>query len=251
MKDDALGSEDRRRLEELASRLEAAFGQDLLSVVLYGSAARSDHFGQGSSDLNVAVILKDISLASLERGTAASRGWSQAGNRPLFFLSPEWIEGSRDVFPIEFFDIIDSHRVIRGSDPFAGLTVSLENLRLQCESELKMKLIHLRTGYMEMHEDSGMLARLLAASYASVIAVFRGVLRAARRSVPAQGEEVVREIAALSGIETAPFSEVAAIKKGGPGAASVAVKPLFKRYYEQIETLARSVDAGFDKGATR
>ena len=249
MNDQAIGAEDKRRVETLAESLKSAFGSDLLSVVLYGSAARADHFGHAGSDLNVAVVLKDISLTSLERGTKASRSWSQEGNRPLLFLSPEWIDRSRDVFPIEFLDIVDAHVVILGSDPFAGLAVSMDNLRLQCESELKVKLIHLRTGYMEMHEDTTLLARLMAASYAAVISICRGALRAAGRAVPGRSEDVVTEMASLCGIDTAPFIEVAAIKRGGPGAAAVAVKPLFKRYYEQVETLARSVDAGFGKGA--
>jgi len=249
MKDLAIGAEDKRRVETLAESLRTAFGADLLSVVLYGSAARADHFGHGGSDLNVAAVLKEISLASLERGTKASRAWSQEGNRPLLFLSPEWIDRSRDVFPIEFLDIVDAHVVILGSDPFAGLSVSLDNLRLQCESELKVKLIHLRTGYMEMHEDANLLARLMAASYASVISICRGALRAAGRPAPARSEDVVGEVSALCGIDAAPFVEVAAIKRGGPGAAALAVKPLFKRYYDQVEMLARSVDAGFGKGA--
>lgn len=251
MGDIAIGAAEKKRLDELASTLKKAFGDDLLSVVLYGSAARGDHFGAGGSDLNVAVVLKEISLQTLERGTGASGAWTAAGNRPLLFLSPEWIERSCDVFPMEFLDIIDSHVVVEGPDSFAGLTVSQGNLRLQCESELKIKLIHLRTGYMELHENSEALARLMAASYASIVAVCRGVLRVAGRQVPQRSDDVVRSTGALCGLDSGPFVEVAAIKRGGPAAAAVAMKPLFKRYYAQVETLARVVDAGFGKGADR
>jgi len=247
----SVGAEAQRLLDELALKLKSAFGGDLLSVVLYGSAARGDHFGRGSSDLNVAVILKDISLEGLERGKSAGREWVAQGNKSLLFLSPEWIRSSCDVFPMEFTDIIESHQVITGADPFADLTVSLENLRLQCESEIKIKLLHLRTGYMELHDNEEALARLLAASYGPIIAVCRGVLRAAGQAVPGRGEDVLRSVATICGLDTAPFSEVAAIKRGGPGAASVAMKPLFRRYHAQVEALARAVDAGFVTGANR
>jgi hypothetical protein len=245
----AVGAEAEKLLAGLAIQLKAAFGDDLLSVVLYGSAARGDHFGRGSSDLNVAVVLRDISLESLERGKSAGREWVSHGNKSLLFLSPEWIRSSCDVFPMEFMDIIESHQVVSGSDPFADLTVSRENLRLQCESEIKIKLLHLRTGYMELHDNEEALARLLAASYGPMIAVCRGVLRAAGQPVQERGEDVLMSVATMCGLDTEPFSEVAAIKRGGPGAASVAMKPLFRRYHAQVETLARSVDAGFSTGA--
>src|SRR5206468_5147114 len=116
---------------------------------------------------------------------------------------------------------------------------------------LKIKLIHLRTGYLQLHENAEALARLLAASYAPVVAVCRGALRVAGHPVPALGGEVVRKAADLCGLDPTPFVEVAAIKRGGPSAAAVPMKPLFRRYYAQVETLARAVDAGFAQGADR
>jgi len=237
-----------KQLDKLCEELQRVFGDDLLSVVLYGSAARSEDFAPGS-DLNVLVVLKEITLESLERGTAPTRRWETQGNRPLLFFSPEWIRRSSDVFPLEFLDIQESHRVLAGVDPFAGLDVPRENLRLQCESELKTKLIHLRTGYMELHEDPEALSRLLASSYAPLVAILRGALRITGSPVPARSEEVVASAAKACGLDPAPFLEVAAIRRGGVAAASA--KPVFKRYYAQMETLARFVDAGFTGGANR
>ena len=240
MSDDHVSKE----LASLTEDLKGAFGGDLLSVVLYGSAARTDYLGHGGSDLNVVVVLRDISLGSLERGTTVTRAWESAGNRPLLFFSPDWIARSADVFPLEFLDIVTWHRVVFGPDPFANLTVSMENLRLQCESELKTKLIHLRTGYIQLHEDSDSLAKLLAASYSPIATLCRGVLRLAGAVVPENARDVVRAASALCGFAPEPFEEAAAVKSGGPGAASMAIKPLFAAYYTQVETLARAVDAG-------
>lgn len=233
-----------KEMAALTADLKGAFGDDLLSVVLYGSAARADYLGRGGSDLNVVVVLRDISLGSLERGTSVTRAWESGGNRPLLFFSPEWIARSSDVFPLEFLDMVEWHDVAYGADPFTGLQVSMENLRLQCESELKTKLLHLRTGYVRLHEDSDALARLLAASYAPITTLCRGVLRLAGATVPDNARDVVHAAAAICGFDRGPLEEVAAVKKGGPGAASTALKPLFSAYYTQVETLARAVDAG-------
>ncbi len=245
-------TETRGRLERLTSDLKSAFGEELQSVVLYGSAARGDHMG-GGSDLNVVVVVTDLALPKIERGTQIMRAWEAQGNRPLLFVSPDWIELSRDVFPIEFLDIIESHIVVFGPDPFVGLAVSRENLRLQCESELKTRLIQLRTGYIQGHDDADRLSALMAASYAPVVALCRAALRIAGAMVPLPGADVVKDASMLCGFDAAPFMEVAAVKRSGPSAASIAIKPLFKQYYAQVETLARAVDAGLPRaqGAKR
>jgi hypothetical protein len=236
-----------QRLASLAASLREAFGGDLVSVAVYGSAARGDQ--TTGSDLNVVVVLRDLSLESLERGVPAVRAWQASGNRPLLFFSPEWIERSHDVFPLEFADMRQWHVVVDGSDPFASLHASREAMRTQCESELKTKLIHLRTGYMELYHDETALARLLAASHAPLVALCRGVLRLSGQQAPVHADEAVSRAADVCGFDPAPFRDVAAIKNGGPQAASMAVKPLFRRYYAQIETLARAVDGGLSGGA--
>jgi hypothetical protein len=237
----------RERLSGLASSLQKTFGSDLVSVALYGSAARGDH--AAGSDLNVVVVVRDLSLEALERATSVTRQWQAAGNRPLLFFSPEWIERSGDVFPLEFTDMKQWNLVVAGSDPFAAFEADPERMRSQCESELKTKLIHLRTGYMELHQDEAALARLLAASHAPLVALCRGVLRLSGQPAPVHADEAVDRAASLCGFDPAPFAEVAAIKRGGPGAASMAVKPLFRRYYAQVEIMARAVDAGLSGGA--
>jgi hypothetical protein len=247
MQIESLSPDARGRLTSLAGSLREAYGADLVSVTLYGSAARGDLVA--GSDLNVVVVLRDLSLESLERGAPAVRTWQSAGNRSLLFFSPEWIERSADVFPLEFSDMRQWHVVIEGSDPFASFDAARETLRTQCESELKTKLIHLRTGYLELHHDETALARLLAASHAPLVALCRGVLRLSGQQPPVQADEAVSRAADVCGFDPAPFRDVAAIKSGGPQAASMAVKPLFRRYYAQVETLARAVDGGLSGGA--
>ncbi len=47
------------KLQELVTRLQQACGENLLSVVLYGSAARED-FHEQFSDVNVMVVLQHL-----------------------------------------------------------------------------------------------------------------------------------------------------------------------------------------------
>ena len=69
---------------------------------------------------------------------------------PRFFTT-ELMNQSSDVFPIEFLDIRTTHVILHGTDPLADLEIRRDHLRLQCERELREKLMRLREGYVEAH----------------------------------------------------------------------------------------------------
>src|SRR3954454_21594250 len=122
----------RMTLDELVTQLRAAYGTGLRSVVLYGSAARGDHIAK-RSDYNVLVIVDALDPARLTAASAASRAWAEAGNpAPLTMTMTEW-RGSSDIFPMEYADILERHRVLHGEPPFDGIRVELRDLRLQLE----------------------------------------------------------------------------------------------------------------------
>ncbi|MCG6535143.1 MAG: hypothetical protein L7F78_10700, partial [Syntrophales bacterium LBB04] len=55
---------------EVTAAFQQAFGQDLLSVVLYGSGAGEDYL-PGKSDLNFLVVLTERGMDELDRAIAA------------------------------------------------------------------------------------------------------------------------------------------------------------------------------------
>src|SRR5687767_14535457 len=118
--------EERTRAEEYTRRLVGAYGDALVAVVLYGSAARGD-YRAGVSDLNLLVILNSADAAVLRRGSALAQEWASAGNPPPLVLGEaEWRE-SADVFAIEYSDMRDAHVILHGASPFAGLDIQWDD----------------------------------------------------------------------------------------------------------------------------
>jgi hypothetical protein len=173
---------ERTQAEGFTRRLEAAFGDELVAVLLYGSAARGD-YREGVSDLNLLVVLRSTEAATLRRGSALAREWAQAGNPPPLVLGETEWRKSADVFPIEYTDIRDAHLVLHGTDPFAGLRIEWSDLRLQCEHELKSKQIRLREHFL-LAEAGEELGKLLVQSFPTFLTLFRAGLRLAGREVP-------------------------------------------------------------------
>src|ERR1041385_5207843 len=105
-------------LKELVAKLEQAFHDRLLSVVLYGSGASSDHHGK-YSDLNVLCVLKQITPRELSEGEPVLNWWRSQGHPSPLLLSEEEAHNSADSFPIEFHDMKDRRRVLYGVDVIA------------------------------------------------------------------------------------------------------------------------------------
>ncbi|MGH7621283.1 MAG: nucleotidyltransferase domain-containing protein, partial [Gemmatimonadaceae bacterium] len=194
-------------LDELVAQLQKAFGTGLEAVVLYGSAAAGEHIPK-RSDFNVLVLVHELGLAELEREAAIARAWGEAGNPPpLTMTLGEW-RGSSDVFPMEYADVLDRHRVLYGTPPFDGIAVNKRDLRLQLEHESMGKLLQLRQGVLAAGGDRKKQVDLLGASVSTFMVIFRALLRFAGESPPADYERLVEAVSKRTGMNVAPFVRV-------------------------------------------
>src|SRR5712675_2294982 len=93
-----------KRIEQVAVRLESALGSNLVSLTLYGSAARNQHV-DGRSDINLLLIARDATTEALRGVAPVLAEWIGGGEAPpLIFSEEEW-RASADVFPIEIEDM--------------------------------------------------------------------------------------------------------------------------------------------------
>jgi predicted nucleotidyltransferase len=192
---------------DLVAQLQKAFGDGLEAVVLYGSAAAGEHIPK-RSDFNVLVIVRELGMPELEKEAAIARAWAEAGNPPpLTLTASEW-RSSSDVFPMEYADILERHRVLYGTPPFDGIAVQARDLRLQLEHEALGKLLQLRQGILGAGGDRKRLVELLAASLSTFMVIFRALLRYHGESPPADYERLVSAVSAKTGLDGAPFARV-------------------------------------------
>jgi len=236
-------------LKRFLEELTVATGSKLLSVVLYGSAARGD-FHEKTSDLNLILVLEDLSPATLEMLSPIIRRWLKKDHPSPRLFTPLLISESVDVFPMEMLDLQSSRLVLFGRDPFAGLAVGRAHLRLQCERELRTKLMRLREAYVECHDLPEELKRLLTGSYTTFVAVFRGCLSLMGGTVPLHNAEVVEAFCRRAGLAAGPFEEVDRLKRGE--SSNESLKVVFSSYYELLSRAVEKIDRfGIQGGKSR
>ena len=229
------------RARDFARDLTTTYGDDLVSVVLYGSAARGE-YREGVSDLNLLVLLRDTAAATLRRGSALARSWGAAKNPPPLVMSEREFRGSADVFPMELADIRDAHVILYGADPFAGVEIRPADLRLQLERELKSAYIRLRTRYMTDAGDAARFEPLLLKSLSTFLVMFRTVLRLSGEDGVRDPEAVVRATAQRVGFDPAPLLEIVRARAGGTKLDVGPDAPVVTGYLDAVAEVVRYVD---------
>jgi len=228
-------------LDELTKRLRNAFGDGLVSVVLYGSGATGEMHGK-FSDLNVLCVLKTITPLELKRAEAAFHWWHSYENpSPLLLTEDEFRNGS-DCFPMEFHDIVESHRVLAGAEVVKDLVIDDVFYRGQVEHELRAKLLRLRQKAGGMLSDKAALLRLMIESVTTFANLGRHALRLAGHAAPLQKREAIGVCAAQFGIDPAPFYTLLDLRSGAASARKTDPPVLLGEYMRQIEVLTAAVD---------
>ncbi|HZH35063.1 MAG TPA: hypothetical protein VEX64_09495 [Pyrinomonadaceae bacterium] len=222
--------------------LKAAHGDNLASVVLYGSAATGE-FTPRKSDYNLLIALNRITPKDLREAQAPMREWKRLGHPlPTYFTVTE-VRDAADVFPIEFHQMERARLVLYGIDPLTDLKISDENLRHQTEYELRSKLLQLRRLYIPASVSVEKLSDLMSDSFGSFTALFRAVLLLQGFEPPVNKAEIVQMTIQKLGIEAKPFEAIAALRERGAGDLDeTRAHELFADYLTQIERVIEIVD---------
>jgi len=224
--------------------LRTTHGKNLVSVILYGSAATGD-FVPKRSDYNILIALHKIAPKDLRNAHASIREWHKLGHQvPVYFTVSE-LQNAADVFPIEFHQMEAARKVLFGEDVLANLKISDVYLRHQIEYELRSKLILLRRQFIPASESVEGLKNLMAESLSSFAALFRAVLLLSGGDPPTKKHEIVALTAERLGIDGATFEKIFNIRERNVAETldESSANRLFGDYMEQIERVIDAVDA--------
>lgn len=228
-------------LQKFVQETQDLYGEDLVAVFLYGSAAADEHV-PGRSDINVAVILRRLTAALLRKASGSLRNWHRQGFATPLFLDPDTLHASLDAFPIEFLDMQERHRTLWGPDLLADLHVGRGNLRFQCEQELRGKLLKLCQSYVESSHTPTELERILAVAVPSIVVLARTLLRLGGEDPSGGTDTVLERTQARFGAFTTSLRRAYQLKRGGIRLAGSGLETLYQEVLEEVQGLVRVVD---------
>jgi hypothetical protein len=229
------------KLEDFVKRIRAAAGENLESVILYGSAVAGD-FHPEFSNLNLFCVLRDSSFSALQTLVPVAQWWEGQKQPPPLFMTRHELERSTDVFTIELLDMQQNHRILFGEDIVSGLEIPRYLHRVQVEYELREKLLLLRQQVLLASDSSRRLWELLVRSVPSFITLFRHALIVLGKSDPVGKRETIRAIAEELKFDASAINQVLDVRERKANLKQMDVNDLFARYLAIVELVASAVD---------
>jgi hypothetical protein len=238
----------KKLLDEFVERMRVAAGTNLVSVILYGSAA-SPEYVAGHSDLNLLCLLGETSFAAIETLAPAIEWWGKQKHRVPLLMNVDEMRRSADVFSIEFLDMRRSHRLLWGEDILKTLEIPMRLHRAQVEYELREKTILLRQRLLVVSGNDDAKWDLLLRSLPAFGTLFRHTLIALGDPGGGSKREAAAELAGKIGIDTSVFGELLDIRERTTDRKSVSVDAVFARYMKLVEQVTSAVDKMLDPAA--
>lgn len=231
-------------LAEFVNRLTAAAGENLRSVVLYGSAVAGE-FSEGHSDLNILCLLERLDAADLAQLHPAVSWWIGLGNRAPMLFKYEELARSADLFAIELFDIKNHHRALFGPDWLENFQLPLHFHRLQVERELHRERLSLRQAILAAPEKSKNQLEIMCSSVSRFCALFRHAVMATGEPAPQTKRESVAAIASWTGADPSGFEAILDYREGKRKRRQIDLEASLHSYLEFVELAANEVDRRF------
>ena len=198
-------------LAAFVAAAQQAFGDDLVSLTLFGSAAEGRL--RPTSDVNVIVVLVREDAERLAAIGDAYRLARAAIRLSAMFILETEIAAASEAFAVKFADIGARHLVLHGRDPFSGLSESREALLRRSRQVLMNLLLRLR----ERYALSSVFPDQLAFAAADAVGPLRAAasvvlsLEAGERVTP---RDALRRLAELSG-KTAALEAIVSARESG------------------------------------
>lgn len=227
--------------EEFTLDLKNCFGDHLQSILLYGSGARGEYVRK-RSDINFLVILSEDGIHQLARAFDLVKKWQKRNVSVPLFLTLNYIQSSLDSFPLEFLALQRSHRLVFGQDVLEHLVIARDHLRLQCEEQIKGKLLHLREGFLQTLGRKRPVENLLRSTIPAFVSLFSGLLVLRNIEPPAQTDQLFQLTARSFDLDEQVFDQVVALGERRLKLKRQELVDLAERYIRQIRAFAMIVD---------
>jgi hypothetical protein len=208
------------------------FPADVHSVYITGSALTAD-FNEKSSNINSLIVLHDLTFDFLRFLAPLGKKFGPKGVAAPIIMTPGYIRESLDVFPMEFLELKMIHKTVYGKDLLYNIDIDRALLRLQCEREIKTRIIGLRQGYISHLGDSVKIAGMLSRSVRGCIPLFRSVVYLKGLEPPPAKADTITAFSGAAGISGDAFMKALTLKDNDSEAIS-----LLEQYYRDMESVS-------------
>jgi hypothetical protein len=244
---DGLPEEYQQHLRSYVKDVQRVFGDSLDGVLLYGSAVRGE-FLPGRSNLNIVLVVKSAKADQLKKYSALHRRWAKEQIVVPLFVTQADLPAMSLVFPLEYLEMQEQHRLLAGQDPFVGFKVDQRHLLAEVLQSVRGNLLRVRQRFIEGGGSEEAVTILLPLSLTAILPCLRGVQRLLGRPVLSQGEPLLKDFETFLSLDLSGLRDAWLLKRGQISPGQKEIPRLMERYLESFERLVQSVEARLTQG---
>ena len=227
---------------DITTDYKDVYGDNLISIMLYGSATGKD-YRPGKSDINFMIVLSEVGIEHLDKAFEIVKKWRKRNVAIPLFLTENYVETSTDVFPIEYLNFKSNYVPVYGKDILKDLSFKPEFIRLQCEREIKGKLLLLRQVYLETSGKRRALKDVTSQSIRAFVAFFEALLHVKGLELPKEKLQIIRTTAQAFDLDSSVFEKLLDVKEDKVKLSDQDMRRLFQAYLTEVRKLSKLVDA--------
>ena len=133
--------------------------------------------------------------------------------------------------------------LVFGKDILKDLAFNPEFIRLQCEREIKGKLLILREAFLETSGKGRALKEVIGQSVSAFIAIFEALLYLKDKDLPKERREIIKNTCETFELDAGVFEKLLDIKTEKVKLNDTEIVKVFKGYLKEVRKLAKLVDA--------
>ena len=229
------------RIMSFVEDILKGYDENIHSIHIVGSAVTPD-FKEKSSVIHSVIILNKMDFGFIKFIASLGKKYKNRGIAAPLIMTPDYIEDSLDVFPMEFHDFRLIHRTVVGEDILDSLKINKSNLRLQCEREIKARLVGIRQNYISSLGDKKYLSDILSQSIIGCMPVIRAIVHLLGQEPPIKRHDAVRKFQELTSIEADILEKILAIRANVIKPSGEEIHHIFEQYYSVLERIGKFID---------
>ncbi len=230
------------KLDKFVKQLEDILGDNLLSVMMFGSQVSVEP-EKLKSNINLMIVLDHLTSDDLKNISKPVKKWVKAKNPiPVVMGKAEWYS-SFDVYALEYSDIKEKHRVVYGTNFAKDINVDKHYLRLQCESELKSLYLKFRNSYLLNMNRDGEMKKLANNVIKTLLVIFRGVIRLKGDLVPEASEYIILQAANYMDLDCNLLIKMAKIRENQDAYGNQEIREVSAKLVSVLQDILRQLDA--------
>ncbi len=229
-----------KNLDKFIEELKNTLGENLVSVIAFGSQANVE---DAKSNLNLMIVTNELTAENLYDISKPVKKWVKGKNPiPVIMNRDEWYS-SFDVYAIEYADIKENYRIIYGEDLVPTICINKYFLRLQCESELKSLLLKYKNNFLMNVKSDREMKKLLNNVIKTLLVIFRSVLRLHDSAVPYRAVDIIEFASNYLSFNKIVMSKIAKVRYENEDYTKQELLFIEAELVKDIQNILKQVDA--------